>query len=58
VYYWEYGIMMYESKIIRVSEDFSHVEAEASVFEYVFMYNYKDVVCFKIGELYVGVFYT
>jgi hypothetical protein len=50
--------MMYESKIIRVSEDFSHVEAEASVFEYAFMYNYKDVVCFKIGELYVGVFYT
>ena len=45
--------MVLKSKIIRVSEDFSKVEAETAVNTFLM---YKDFLPFQIGELYLGVF--
>lgn len=46
--------MFIRSKIIRVAEDYSKVEAEIDIKnEFV---AYKDVIGFQMGELHFGVF--
>ena len=47
--------MISKNDIIKVSEDYSKVEAEAVGYRNIF-HEYQDAFGFKIGEDYLGVF--